>query len=75
MALKTVSKFPSPIVENSDLGIVMPDGCCLSARVWMPVDAIRQPVPAIVEHLRATGVMRADETVLAISDRESLGEK
>jgi putative CocE/NonD family hydrolase len=29
----------------------MPDGCRLSARVWMPKDASNQPVPAILEYL------------------------
>jgi putative CocE/NonD family hydrolase len=51
MPLKTVSKFSREIVEHPVVAIVMPDGCRLSARVWMPADAIREPVPAIVEHL------------------------
>ena len=29
----------------------MPDGTRLSARIWMPVDAANDPVPAIIEHL------------------------
>lgn len=49
--MKTVTTFPRPIVEHSDIGIVMPDGCRLSARIWMPADADDDPVPAIVEHL------------------------
>ena len=39
------------IEELPDLGIVMPDGCRLSARVWRPVDAGDDPVPAILEYL------------------------
>ncbi|KUJ76999.1 peptidase S15 [Ruegeria marisrubri] len=39
------------IEELPDLGIVMPDGCRLSARVWRPVDAHDDPVPAILEYL------------------------
>jgi len=31
--------------------IQMPDGCELSARIWLPEDALSRPVPAIVEHL------------------------
>ena len=31
--------------------IVMSDGCRLSARVWMPVDADKNPAPVIFEHL------------------------
>ena len=49
--MKTVTDFPRQIVEFPDMGIVMPDGCRLSARVWMPDDADQNPVPAILEHL------------------------
>ncbi|MFH1794487.1 MAG: CocE/NonD family hydrolase [Pseudomonadota bacterium] len=49
--MKTVTSFPRRIVEHADMGIVMPDGCRLSARVWMPADAADDPVPAILEHL------------------------
>jgi len=49
--MKTITEFPREIVEFPDMGIVMPDGCRLSARVWMPADAAQNPVPAIVEHL------------------------
>ena len=49
--MKTNSAFPRDVVEFPDMGIVMPDGCRLSARVWMPVDAESDPVPAIIEHL------------------------
>ncbi|MGX5848739.1 CocE/NonD family hydrolase [Mesorhizobium sp. PL10] len=49
--MKTVTEFPREVVEFPDMGIVMPDGCRLSARVWMPADASDDPVPAILEHL------------------------
>ena len=49
--MKTVIEFPRKIIEFPDMGIVMPDGCRLSARVWMPEDAEQNPVPAILEHL------------------------
>ncbi|MER8771501.1 CocE/NonD family hydrolase [Mesorhizobium sp. M0960] len=49
--MKIVTEFPRKIVEFPDMGIVMPDGCRLSARVWMPADAADDPVPAILEHL------------------------
>lgn len=49
--MKTVTEFPRQVVEFPDMGIVMPDGCRLSARIWMPVDADQSPVPAILEHL------------------------
>ena len=49
--MKTITEFPRKVVEFPDMGIVMPDGCRLSARVWMPEDAGENPVPAILEHL------------------------
>ena len=49
--MKTITEFPRKVVEFPDMGIVMPDGCRLSARVWMPEDAGDDPVPAILEHL------------------------
>ena len=39
------------IIEMPDLGILMPDGCRLSARAWMPVNAQEKPIPAILEFL------------------------
>jgi uncharacterized protein len=49
--MKTVTEFPRKVIEFPDMSIVMPDGCRLSARVWMPEDAEKDPVPAILEHL------------------------
>ena len=49
--MKTITQFPRKIVENPDVGIEMPDGCVLSARIWLPADAENDPVPAILEHL------------------------
>ena len=40
-----------PITEMPDMAIIMADGCRLSARVWMPADAVSNPVPAILEFL------------------------
>ncbi|WP_127112631.1 CocE/NonD family hydrolase [Shimia sediminis] len=42
--LRTIEEWP-------DLGIVLPDGCRLSARVWLPKDASADPVPVILEYL------------------------
>ncbi len=39
------------IEELPDLGITLSDGCRLSARIWRPVDAGNNPVPAILEYL------------------------
>ena len=40
--MKTITQFPRKIVEHPDVGIVMPDGCRLSARIWLPEDAERR---------------------------------
>ncbi|MCE8509490.1 CocE/NonD family hydrolase [Ruegeria pomeroyi] len=39
------------IEELEDMGITLSDGTRLSARVWRPVDAGDDPVPAILEYL------------------------
>jgi uncharacterized protein len=49
--MKTVTEFPFETIEHPDMGIIMPDGCRLSARVWLPKGAENQPVPAILEYL------------------------
>ncbi|MGI9365893.1 MAG: CocE/NonD family hydrolase [Rhizobiaceae bacterium] len=49
--MKHVDQFPHEVVEYPDMGITMPDGCRLSARVWMPKHAEQKPVPVILEHL------------------------
>jgi putative CocE/NonD family hydrolase len=40
-----------PVREIENLWIPMPDGVRLAARVWLPEDAERHPVPAIVEYI------------------------
>ena len=47
--MKIRTEFPHPVTETPDMGITLPDGCRLSARVWMPETAT--PVPAILEFL------------------------
>ncbi len=52
------------VSENPHLQIPLPDGCTLSARVWIPADADLQPVPAILEHLpyrKRDGTVHRDE--------------
>jgi len=48
---ETDTQFAREIVEIADQPIIMPDGCRLSARIWMPKDAASDPVPVILEHL------------------------
>jgi putative CocE/NonD family hydrolase len=49
--MKIVESGLLPIREIENLWIPMPDGARLAARVWLPVDAERHPVPAIVEYI------------------------
>lgn len=41
----------SDIDVDEDMGIILADGCRLSARVWKPKDALNRPVPVILEYL------------------------
>lgn len=50
-AITTRTDFPRRVVEWPDVGIMMSDGCRLSARIWLPGDAAENPVPVILEHL------------------------
>jgi putative CocE/NonD family hydrolase len=47
--IRTVQAFPHKVRETMTLWIPMPDGVRLAARVWMPEDAERNPVPALFE--------------------------
>ncbi|MCB6178486.1 CocE/NonD family hydrolase [Rhodobacter sp. Har01] len=56
--------FPCRVVEHEDMGIVMPDGVRLSARVWLPADAAVRPVPAVLEYIpyrKRDGTLPRDE--------------
>lgn len=64
--MKIINHFPKEITEDPDMGIILPDGTRLSARVWMPVDAAENPVPAILEYLpyrKTDGTAVRDETM------------
>ncbi|WP_040244211.1 CocE/NonD family hydrolase [Chromohalobacter japonicus] len=45
-----VRHFPRQIHEEEDW-ITLADGCRLAVRIWRPIDAARDPVPAILEYL------------------------
>ena len=49
--MKTVTKFPRKVQEISNTFITLPDGTKLAARIWLPKDAGKKPVPAILEYL------------------------
>lgn len=46
-----MTKYPKEIQEIDHVWIPMSDGTKLSARIWLPVDAEENPVPAILEYL------------------------
>ncbi len=49
--METVREFPHDVEAIENVFITMSDGCRLAARVWMPADADRTPVPAILEYI------------------------
>ncbi|MCW4148959.1 CocE/NonD family hydrolase [Halomonas sp. 18H] len=48
--MQIVSDFPREVQEEEDW-ITLADGCRLAIRIWRPVDAESDPVPAILEYL------------------------
>ena len=50
-SLRIVDAFPRRVREIENAWIPLSDGCRLAARIWLPDDAEREPVPAIVEYL------------------------
>lgn len=49
--IRVVTEFPRTVEEIENTWIPMPDGVRLAARIWRPVDAEADPVPAILEYL------------------------
>ena len=49
--MKIKTNFPYPIQEIENCWIPLSDGTRLAARIWMPVDAAANPVPALFEYL------------------------
>lgn len=57
------TKTLNPIREIETQWIVMGDGCQLAARIWLPVDAETNPVPAILDYVpyrRRDGIAVSD---------------
>jgi len=44
-------EYPNQVVEIEHTWIPLSDGIRLSARIWMPLDAVDNPVPAILEYI------------------------
>ena len=50
--MKTVTEFARDVeVREEEVWIPMSDGVRLAARIWLPADAERDPVPALLEYL------------------------
>jgi len=62
-ALLIVTQFPHEVREIEHTLIPLRDGTNLAARIWLPADAARNPVPAILEYLpyrKRTGTYERD---------------
>lgn len=56
--------FPFAVTQTEDMAIILSDGTRLSARVWMPENALAEPVPAILEYIpyrKRDGTLQRDE--------------
>ena len=49
--IRVVRDFPRKVREIENEWIPMPDGTKLAARIWLPEDSERNPVPVILEYL------------------------
>ena len=49
--MKTIRRFPRTVTETPNLFIPLRDGTRLATRAWMPADALKKPVPVILEYL------------------------
>ena len=49
--MKIKKKFPHKIRTIKNIWITMPDNCRLSARIWLPENTERDPLPAILEYI------------------------
>ena len=45
------TEFPYEVEHTENVFIPMSDGCQLAARIWKPVDAEQEPVPAVLEYI------------------------
>lgn len=49
--IKTITSFPRKVKEIENIFIPLKDGTRLAARIWLPVDAAKKPVPALLEFI------------------------
>jgi len=51
MTITTIKDFPAKVKEVENFWIPLSDGTKLAARMWIPKDAEKKPVPALLEYL------------------------
>ena len=64
--MRTVTEFPNGVRDIEHTWIEMADGTRLAARIWLPEDATRHPVPAILEYIpyrKRDSIRLRDETM------------
>lgn len=49
--MNTITAFPHRVKEIEHILIPLPDGSHMAARIWLPEDAEKNPVPAIFEYI------------------------
>lgn len=49
--MKIIRSFKHDVKQVENVWIPMPDGVRLAARIWLPEDSARNPVPAILEYI------------------------
>src|SRR5262245_37090841 len=62
--MKIVESFPRKVRNVEHFWIPLSDGCRLAARMWMPEDAEKTPVPAVLEYIpyrKSDGTRGRDE--------------
>lgn len=66
--VETRRDFPRAIEVRSPVWIPLPDGTRLHAKVWLPVDADADPVPAVIEY----GPYRLTDGTVASDEQEMI---
>ena len=64
--MKVVEVFPQTVRQIEHAWIPLRDGCRLAARLWLPGDAERRPVPAVIEYIpygKRIGTRERDEVM------------
>src|SRR5579864_7947089 len=49
--MRQITELPITVREIENIWIPLRDGIRLAARLWLPVTAERQPVPAVLEYI------------------------